>query len=123
MPSICSSDTLPAEVHGKIVEFLTQLASHGRNLSLDLDISCLGENDTGGLEKVIRAIARKSGTESSTVSAQRQQPDPDSLPRSIAFPYSRHSSYPELCHLVDAFKPRDVWPCTVNEEEWVRDGE
>ncbi|KAL6854783.1 hypothetical protein ACO1O0_005908 [Amphichorda felina] len=119
--SICSSETLPAKVRDKIVEFLTQLASHGRNLSLDLDMSCLDENDTGGLEKVIRAIARKSGTGSSTVSAQRQQSDLDSLPRSIVFPYSRHSSYPELCHLVDAFKPRDVWPCTVNEEEWVRD--
>ncbi|KAF2261108.1 hypothetical protein CC78DRAFT_619695 [Lojkania enalia] len=36
----------------------------------------------------------------------------------IRFPYSRHSSYSELCLLVDAFKPKDVYPCTVDEEEW-----
>lgn len=35
------------------------------------------------------------------------------------FPYSRHSSYEELCQLVDAFKPRDVYPCTVDEENWI----
>lgn len=35
------------------------------------------------------------------------------------FPYSRHSSYEELCELVNAFKPRDVYPCTVDEENWI----
>ncbi|KAI9848766.1 MAG: hypothetical protein M1837_006853 [Sclerophora amabilis] len=39
-------------------------------------------------------------------------------PRKLVFPYSRHSSYAELCHLVEAFKPRDVYPCTVDEENW-----
>lgn len=34
------------------------------------------------------------------------------------FPYSRHSSYDELCDLVKAFLPTDVYPCTVNEENW-----
>jgi len=34
------------------------------------------------------------------------------------FPYSRHSSYDELCHLVDAFKPKDVYPCTTDVESW-----
>lgn len=40
------------------------------------------------------------------------------LPRVITFPYSRHSSYAELCHLVDAFKPKQVYPCTVEEGRW-----
>ena len=34
------------------------------------------------------------------------------------FPYSRHSSYEELCDLVGAFKPLDVYPCTVDNESW-----
>jgi hypothetical protein len=34
------------------------------------------------------------------------------------FPYSRHSSYTELCHLVEAFKPKDIWPCTVDKANW-----
>ncbi|KAF2273485.1 uncharacterized protein EI97DRAFT_383564 [Westerdykella ornata] len=36
----------------------------------------------------------------------------------IRFPYSRHSSYSELCTLVDALKPKDVYPCTVDEDTW-----
>ncbi|KFA64591.1 hypothetical protein S40285_09343 [Stachybotrys chlorohalonatus IBT 40285] len=44
------------------------------------------------------------------------------LPRIIQFPYSRHSSYAELCLLVDLLEPRDVWPCTVNIKEWLQNG-
>jgi hypothetical protein len=40
------------------------------------------------------------------------------LPEIITFPYSRHSSYSELRNLVDAFKPKDVFPCTVDEANW-----
>lgn len=40
------------------------------------------------------------------------------LPKVITFPYSRHSSYAELCDLVKAFNPKDVYPCTVDEEGW-----
>ena len=32
------------------------------------------------------------------------------------FPYSRHSSYEELCDLVKAFEPVDVYPCTIDED-------
>ena len=37
------------------------------------------------------------------------------------FPYSRHSSYEELCDLIRAFKPKDIHPCTVDEEAWTPD--
>ncbi|KAL4777005.1 hypothetical protein BDW60DRAFT_175287 [Aspergillus nidulans var. acristatus] len=43
------------------------------------------------------------------------------LPRTIRFPYSRHSSYAELCELVKAFKPRDIHPCTVDPLDWDED--
>ncbi|OQN96318.1 hypothetical protein B0A48_17574 [Cryoendolithus antarcticus] len=45
----------------------------------------------------------------------------DGLPARITFPYSRHSSYTELCHLLEVFKPTDVHPCTVNDMHWGRD--
>lgn len=34
------------------------------------------------------------------------------------FPYSRHSSYDELCLLIEAFKPKNIHPCTVDEAAW-----
>ena len=37
------------------------------------------------------------------------------------FPYSRHSSYSELSLLIDAFKPQDIFPCTVIPEGWTFD--
>jgi DNA cross-link repair 1C protein len=43
-------------------------------------------------------------------------PGPSTMPRTVTFPYSRHSSYSELCELVAKFRPRQIWPCTV--EDW-----
>ena len=40
------------------------------------------------------------------------------LPKQIKFPCSRHSSYEELCLLIDAFKPKSIYPCTVDEPKW-----
>lgn len=37
------------------------------------------------------------------------------------FPYSRHSSYDELCHLVEVLKPKDVYPCTTDFDGWHED--
>jgi DNA cross-link repair 1C protein len=49
--------------------------------------------------------------------ADANQTNP-TLPATITFPYSRHSSYSELCSLVSAFRPRDVYPCTVDNTAW-----
>ncbi|RYP93099.1 hypothetical protein DL770_000756 [Monosporascus sp. CRB-9-2] len=47
---------------------------------------------------------------------------PEGLPNRIVFPYARHSSLPELRHLVQTFKPKDVWPCTFDFASWERRG-
>lgn len=47
-----------------------------------------------------------------------QGQDESSLPRRITFPYARHSAYPELRHLVETFRPKDVWPNTVDLPKW-----
>lgn len=39
----------------------------------------------------------------------------------VYFPYARHSSYRELCDLVAAFRPMDIYPCTVDEDKWTED--
>ncbi|KAL8726152.1 MAG: hypothetical protein Q9181_006162 [Wetmoreana brouardii] len=39
----------------------------------------------------------------------------------VRFPYSRHSSYDEMCHLLFVFRPKDVYPCVTDEENWSHD--
>ncbi|EFX01411.1 nf-x1 finger and helicase domain containing protein [Grosmannia clavigera kw1407] len=53
---------------------------------------------------------------------QARRSEPETISRTITFPYSRHSSYPELCHLLSELRPKDVWPCTVNPDRWFQSG-
>ncbi|KAM3425757.1 hypothetical protein BST61_g7688 [Cercospora zeina] len=41
-----------------------------------------------------------------------------SLPKQVSFPYSRHASFGELCVLIEALLPKDVYPCTVDKGSW-----
>ena len=50
--------------------------------------------------------------------SSREKGKSRTLPRIITFPYSRHSSYEELCDLLKVFKPKDVWPCTEDPLQW-----
>ncbi|ODH33671.1 hypothetical protein ACO22_03289 [Paracoccidioides brasiliensis] len=43
------------------------------------------------------------------------------LPNTIRFPYSRHSSYDELCNFIRAFKPKDIISCTADVATWDED--
>lgn len=93
--------------------------TNGRKVTLDLERSVFLENElqlTNALSAITKMITPRE-KQSSAISPEGQvQPDV------ITFPYSRHSSYPELCDLVDVFKPRDVWPCTVDVPRWLREG-
>jgi hypothetical protein len=112
-------DSLPDDLKEAIRAFLLRAMQNGRNVSLSLDMSNFGENNDMVLGNAVQAIAKKSQL------GRYQAKDmdvADVLPKTITFPYSRHSSYPELCDLVSAFKPRDVWPCTVSPSEWVKEG-
>ncbi|KAI5781810.1 beta-lactamase-like protein, partial [Geopyxis carbonaria] len=42
----------------------------------------------------------------------------DLLPTWIKFPYSRHSCLPELRNLVGALRPKDIYPCVLEEVDW-----
>ena len=72
------------------------------------------------LAKLAELLAR-SVSEKRNVSLSESLKDKvqtEALPKVITFPYSRHSSYAELCHLVKVFNPKDVYPCTVDEANW-----
>ncbi len=81
-------------------------------------MSAFGENNQAGLSEAMQAIAKRVRLErDKRVTTENE--DTEALPDVITFPYSRHSSYFELCHLVGTFKPKDVWPCTVDTREWL----
>jgi len=115
------SDEISDHSRDYIRAHLMGIITSGRKISLDLERSVFDLNNETGLKNALKAIASKSQPQSDA----KQPVDGRSLvalPRVITFPYSRHSSYPELCHLVDVFKPKDVWPCTVDVTEWLDQG-
>lgn len=95
---------------------LAELASTKGVISLDgmqFGINQISLKELG--ECLLRKLDQKSIV---ILDKKRDSIPGNGLPKVITFPYSRHSSYAELCHLVEIFKPRDVYPCTVDEEEW-----
>ncbi|KAI7246924.1 hypothetical protein KC343_g6713 [Hortaea werneckii] len=139
--ALCAS-----KLHGQpqlqesVMQMLTSII-HDRIPSISLDDSNLkeqsiqNENSEEGfanvddlpLERLVPVLvelitkAKQKGQEQytsandiSAVSSARA----DGLPKRITFPYSRHSSYSELCRLVEAFKPSDIHPCTVDRANW-----
>ncbi|KAK4219877.1 beta-lactamase-like protein [Rhypophila decipiens] len=113
---LCDSDDLSDELKEAIRCQMIESVASGRKMTLDLDMSKFGDNNEVALQQALQAIANKAQFDIRKVSAE------PGLPNTITFPYSRHSSYPELCDLVNIFKPRDVWPCTVHRSEWLREG-
>ena len=97
---------------------LAGLRSKGRAVSLD-DMDFDREGDELSIDDLAKVLA-KSVVEKRRVSVTESSEDVQgpTLPRIIKFPYSRHSSYAELCHLVRIFQPKDVYPCTVDEDKW-----
>ncbi|TDZ28004.1 Protein artemis [Colletotrichum trifolii] len=111
-------DFLPAS-RTRLQSLLEAGTKTGRTVPLDMDIASFGEKSETAIMDAFRAIAQKghhiTATMDEAPASIHQQ-----LPKTITFPYSRHSSYQELCDLVQSFRPRDVWPCTVNPIEWIK---
>ncbi|KAE8448491.1 hypothetical protein EG329_009372 [Mollisiaceae sp. DMI_Dod_QoI] len=87
-----------------------------------ISLDCIGmniEEDSLKFPQILRALAQSvKERRSSTIESNESRGSINELPKVITFPYSRHSSYDELCDLVKAFQPRDVYPCTVDEQYW-----
>ncbi|KAF9870873.1 DNA repair protein [Colletotrichum karsti] len=96
-------------------------AKTGRNMSLDLGISSFGDKNEAAIVDAFRSIGQKRQIELGDNLPNAIQGSTQELPAKITFPYSRHSSYQELCDLVQIFRPQDIWPCTVNPADWIRD--
>ncbi|KAI9047484.1 hypothetical protein LZ554_008203 [Drepanopeziza brunnea f. sp. 'monogermtubi'] len=96
------------------------LESPGRALFLG-ELGLGDEQEEISLDQLGRAIVRSVTEKQQNASTREDGQDGQSLPRTINFPYSRHSSYPELCELLKVFAPKDVWPCTENPLSWHED--
>ncbi|PTB38498.1 hypothetical protein M441DRAFT_70873 [Trichoderma asperellum CBS 433.97] len=101
------------EARTECTRLLTNALASGRNLQLNIreDIYLTD------LRKAILSIAKQHLKAASSLTGNEDHGG-DELPKVIRFPYSRHSSYPELCNLLNAFKPKDIWPCTFHLDSW-----
>jgi hypothetical protein len=95
---------------------LAGLRSTSRAVSLD-DMGLDRQEDDLSLSQLTKAISRSLTQKRSSKITGAKQEEQD-LPRTITFPYSRHSSYAELCDLVRVFRPKDVYACTVDADTW-----
>ncbi|KAF2846927.1 hypothetical protein T440DRAFT_501473 [Plenodomus tracheiphilus IPT5] len=109
---LCAASIKDEELRTKVLALLELNVQDG-NGKLEVDLQPWNRSQDGqdglslcGLVSVL----------SSRVSSEGVVKSPPN--RSIRFPYSRHSSYSELRELVAAFRPLDVYPCTVDEERW-----
>lgn len=108
-------------VQGLRAALQAEVAS-GRRLSLKMTIDEFDDDLSTGLKDALCLLCDKIRQKFSEVpSAQQNNLRSDGLPNMILFPYARHSPYPELCHLASIFKPKDIWPCTV-DQRWKEGG-
>lgn len=106
-----------AEAQKQIIQLALESINRRSNIPLHVDAAALDSDQSSLLDKTIKALAHRADNPISRPDDVVASSTLD-LPRVIRFPYSRHSSYPELCHLLEAFRPVDVWPCTVSETQW-----
>ncbi|KAF3480669.1 uncharacterized protein GIQ15_06016 [Arthroderma uncinatum] len=103
---LCKEQIKEPETRDMAISALTKAyESGGKAIPLD---------DYGLKEEEEIPLARLAGI----IGQGLQQKAKEPLPNTIRFPYSRHSCYSELCQLVAAFKPEDVYPCTVDSNSW-----
>jgi len=118
--ALCKERIQDRTVLGKVEKMLVGSFQKHQGLSFDLNDLSQGvkpdmkqelqttENGDDEVLPLVRivSILSKLAISGSNPSLARK-------PRTITFPYSRHSSYNELRRLVSAFKPTDVYPCVV----------
>ncbi|KAH6711742.1 hypothetical protein BKA61DRAFT_522678 [Leptodontidium sp. MPI-SDFR-AT-0119] len=93
------------------------LRTPGRVLSL-AQFGLDEENGNVSLTQLAAAVIRAVTERRDYLITSQDGGKSQALPRIITFPYSRHSSYEELCDLLKIFKPKDVWPCTEDPYRW-----
>lgn len=101
------------------VEQLLTKAMKSQRQAISWDLSDQTEDlDELPIERLVPLLVKCATKAKQSTAAGQQRRRSTGLPKQITFPYSRHSSYEELCILLEAFKPKDIHPCTVDERNW-----
>ncbi|KAF2139884.1 uncharacterized protein K452DRAFT_352202 [Aplosporella prunicola CBS 121167] len=93
------------------------LLAEGLRIRLDTDDAWDLDVDADAPAHTLNDLVALLARTAQPATADSAVPDTP-LPRTITFPYSRHASHRELCGLARALAPRDVYPCTVDEDAW-----
>ncbi|KAI5204456.1 hypothetical protein E4T39_03642 [Aureobasidium subglaciale] len=121
------------ELKEPMQEWFSSLTKRGKE-SIDLDLEILRDEvditsqdgrpvdefdmDNLPIDKLVPALTR-------LITGKSKQEEEDRLKRQRqihqTFPFSRHSSYLELRELVQALKPKDVYPCTIDQSTYTYD--
>jgi hypothetical protein len=112
---VCAENIHDEQLLSKVLALLQQTfpPSDGKlDLDMQLQKASIESQDGLSLRMFVSVLSSNASN-----SVTKQEPHN----RTIRFPYSRHSSYSELCELVAAFRPQDVFPCTVDEVNWSPD--
>ncbi|KAI2093571.1 hypothetical protein LOZ36_000113 [Ophidiomyces ophidiicola] len=112
--TLCSEQIQDDVTRNEIISAVSK-AYVSESKSLSLDSYGIKEEDEITLTKLVSILSH--GPKKSH-SLGNGETGTSKLPSTIRFPYSRHSSYEELCALVSAFRPRDVYPCTIDADTW-----
>lgn len=110
---VSQDENLAKKTKETVLDFLRNAISTQHPIILPLIVAEDGGTDQDDMMIVLQSLVKISGKDRGNESS-------NTLPNRIRFPYSRHSSYRELCHLLSVLKPRDIWPCTVDTFRWVR---
>ncbi|KAI1111714.1 artemis protein [Nemania sp. NC0429] len=111
-------DTLPAELQ-PYIHMAKNALSSGRDISLKTDAE--GTSDEA-IPRLIKSLLRKLEDMHDPIKQRDENATATRLPDVIYFPYARHSSLPELRAFVNAFKARDITPCTFDVDIWLQKG-
>ena len=101
----------------EVLNYLQELREKGRTrMGLDTaNVNPGGQSEQIPLNKLPGLLARlaRDNSQPADAGAPKSCDPPVQEPYMITFPYSRHSSFTELRHLVFVFQPRDIYPCTA----------
>lgn len=104
-----------------ITSFLTHMASDGNKTAFHMDLTEFSEDLSADFNALRKPLVERFSDEGVGNNSEYASERNKGLPRVIYFPFARHSPLAELRHLTETFRPKDIWPCTV-DQSWINKG-